>query len=59
LSKRGKAISPAALDASRRRTLRGLGTMACTESSCARTGRAHHLPVWLITGRDVQGTRER
>ena len=59
MSKRRKAISLAALDASRRWTLRGLRTMACTESSCARTGRAHCLPVLLITGRVVQGTRRR
>jgi hypothetical protein len=54
-----KAISPAALVASRWWTLRGLRTMACTESSCARTGRAHHLPVQLIIGRVAQGTRKR
>jgi len=59
LSKRRKATSLAALDASRQRTLRGLGTMACTESSCARTGRAHRLPALLIMGWVVQGTRER
>src|SRR5262245_22248457 len=59
LSKRRKAISSAALYASRRRTLRGRRTRACTESSCARTGRAHHPPVWLIAGRVAQGTRRR
>jgi hypothetical protein len=59
LSMKRKATSSAALDASRRWTLRGLGTWACTESSCARTGRAHCLPVQLIAGRDAQRTRER
>jgi|SRR5882757_3700467 len=59
LSKRRKAISPAALFASRWGTLRGLRTRACTESSCARTGRAHHLPVQLKVGRAAQGTRRR
>jgi hypothetical protein len=32
---------------------------ACTESSCARTGRPHVLPVWLIIGRAAQGTPRR
>jgi len=59
LSKRRKAMSLAALGASRRWILRGLRTRACTESSCARTGRAHYPPVQLIAGRDAQGTRER
>jgi hypothetical protein len=54
-----KAMLPAALCASRRWALRGRRTMACTESSCARTGRAHYLPVQLIAGRVAQGTRRR
>jgi hypothetical protein len=45
--------------ASGRRALRGLGTCACTESSCARTGRSHCSPVRLITGRAAQGTLRR
>jgi hypothetical protein len=53
-----KAMSPAALGASCRGTLRGQRTRACTESSCARTGRAHRLPVQLIAGRAAQGTPE-
>lgn len=59
LSKGRKAMSPVALYASRWGTLRGLGTRACTESSCARTGRARHLPVQLIAGRVAQGTPRR
>jgi hypothetical protein len=59
LSKRRKAISLAALDASRQGALRGQRTRACTEPSCARTGRSRVLPVWLITGRAVQGTLRR
>jgi len=59
LSKKRKAISPTALVASRRWTLRGPRTRACTESSCARTGRAHHLPVQLIAGRVAQATPRR
>jgi hypothetical protein len=54
-----KATSPVTLCASRRGTLRGRRTRACTESSCARTGRAHHLPVQLIVGRVAQGTLRR
>ena len=45
--------------ASRQRTPRGQRTRACTESSCARTGRSHVLPVGLITGRAAQGTLRR
>jgi hypothetical protein len=45
--------------ASRQGTPRGQRTRACTESSCARTGRSHVLPVWLITGRAAQGTLRR
>jgi hypothetical protein len=59
LSKRRKAILPAALGASRWWTLRGLRTRACTESSCARTGRAHRPPILLIMGWVAQGTRRR
>ncbi len=40
LSPLRKAISPAALARAARRTPRGLRTRACTESSCARTGRS-------------------
>jgi RNA-directed DNA polymerase len=42
---RRKATSPAALARAARRTPRGLRTRACTESSCARTGRSHCSPV--------------
>jgi hypothetical protein len=45
LSKRRKATSLAALCASRQRTPRGPGTMACAEPSCARTGRSRVSPV--------------
>ena len=45
--------------ASRRGTPRGLRTCACTESSCARTGRSRCSPAWLITGRAAQGTPRR
>jgi len=45
--------------ASRQGIPRGQRTRACTESSCARTGRSHVLPVWLITGRAAQGTPRR
>src|SRR5574342_1323024 len=51
---RRKAMSPVALSASRWWTLRGRRTRACTESPCARSGRAHHLPVQLIAGWAVQ-----
>jgi hypothetical protein len=42
--------------ASRRWAPRGLRTRACTEPSCARTGRAHCPPVGLIYRRAAQGT---
>jgi len=42
--------------ASRRGALRGLRSMACAEPPCARTGRSHRSPTWLIAGRAVQGT---
>jgi hypothetical protein len=45
--------------ASRRRTPRGQRTRACTEPSCARTGRSHCSPAWLITGRVVRETLRR
>ena len=45
--------------ASRRGTPCGLRTWACTESSCARTGRSRCSPAWLITGRAAQGTLRR
>ena len=41
------------------RTPRGLRTCACTESSCARTGRSHARPPTVITGRAAQGTPRR
>ena len=41
------------------RTPRGLRTCACTESSCARTGRSRCSPAWLITGRAAQETLRR
>jgi hypothetical protein len=44
LSKKRKATPLAALCASRRGTPRGLGTRACTEPPCARTGRARVRP---------------
>jgi hypothetical protein len=59
LSKERKATSSAAFCASRRGTLRGLRSRACTESSCARSGRARHPPVQVIAGRVAQGTRRR
>jgi len=52
---RRKATSPAALARAVRWTPRGLRTCACTESFCARTGRSHCSPGWLITGRAAQG----
>jgi hypothetical protein len=45
--------------ASRRGTPRGPGTRARSESSCARTGRSHVLPVSMFTGRAAQGTLRR
>jgi hypothetical protein len=45
--------------ASRQGIPRGRRTRACTESSCARTGRSHVLPVPLIAGRAAQGTPRR
>jgi hypothetical protein len=59
LSERWKAISLAALVASRQGAPRGQGTRACTEPSCARTGRSRVSPAGLITGRAVQGTLRR
>jgi len=47
------------VNASWRRTPRGLRTCACTESSCARTGRSHARPPGLIAGRAAQGTPRR
>jgi hypothetical protein len=47
------------VSASGRRTPRGLRTCACTESSCARTGRSRARPPRLIAGRAVQGTPRR
>jgi RNA-directed DNA polymerase len=47
------------VSASGRRTPRGLRTCACTESSCARTGRSRARPPGLIAGRAVQGTPRR
>ena len=44
--------------ASRRRTLRGQRTRACTEPPCARTGRSHRSPTWLITGVGRSGNAE-
>jgi len=41
------------------RTLRGLRPCACTESSCARTGRSHARPSTVIAGRAAQGTPRR
>ncbi len=41
------------------RTPRGLRTCACTESSCARTGRSRARPPVLIAGRAAQGTLRR
>jgi RNA-directed DNA polymerase len=45
--------------ASRRGTPRGLRPCACTESSCARTGRSRARPPVLIAGRAAQGTLRR
>ena len=47
------------VSASGRRTPRGLRTCACTESSCARTGRSHARPSTVIAGRAAQGTPRR
>ena len=47
------------VNASWRRTPRGLRTCACTESSCARTGRSRARPPGLIAGRAAQGTPRR
>ena len=47
------------VSASGRRTPRGLRTCACTESSCARTGRSRARPPGLIAGRAAQGTPRR
>jgi RNA-directed DNA polymerase len=47
------------VSASWRRTPRGLRTCACTESSCARTGRSHARPSTVIAGRAAQGTLRR
>ena len=47
------------VSASGRRTPRGLRTCACTEYSCARTGRSRARPPRLIAGRAVQGTPRR
>jgi hypothetical protein len=58
-SKRVEGNIAGGVIASRQGTPRGQGTRACTESSCARTGRSHVLPVWLITGRAAQGTPRR
>jgi len=44
-------------NASRQWVPRGHRAAACAEPSCARTGRARALPVWLITGRAAWGTR--
>jgi RNA-directed DNA polymerase len=41
------------------RTPRGLRTCACSESSCARTGRSHARPSTVIAGRAAQGTPRR
>jgi LysR family transcriptional regulator, chromosome initiation inhibitor len=44
--------------ASRRRTPRGQRTCACTESSCARTGRSHVLPAVVDRGAGRSGNAE-
>jgi hypothetical protein len=44
--------------ARRRRTPRGLRTMACTEPPGARTGRSQCLPTGLITGVGRSGNAE-
>src|SRR5512140_138026 len=59
LSHEAEGNSVVSVSASWRRTPRGLRTCACTESSCARTGRSRCSPDWLITGRAVQGTLRR
>src|SRR5712691_10547747 len=59
LSERRKATPLAALCASRQGAPRGPGTRACAEPSCARTGRSRVSPVWVVTGRAVQGTLRR
>jgi hypothetical protein len=56
---RRKATLPAALARAVRWTPRGLRTCACTESSCARTGRSRCSPVQLIAGWAAQGTLRR
>ena len=50
-----KATPPPALYASRWGTLRGRRTRACTESSCARTGRSHYRPPTPIGVRAARG----
>jgi len=45
-----KATPLVALDASHWWAPRGRRTRACTEPSCARTGRSHLSPAGLITG---------
>src|SRR5687768_15651431 len=50
-----KAISLAALIASRPRTSRGPRTCACAESPCARTGRSHDHPLVVMVGRVARG----
>jgi hypothetical protein len=55
---RRKATLSAALARAARRAPRGLRTCACTESSCARTGRSHCSPVRLITGAGRSGNAE-
>src|SRR5512135_2050810 len=59
LSKRWKATLWAALSASRRWAPRGRRTRACTEPSCARTGRSRVLPGRVVSGRAAQGTLRR
>ena len=53
----GRIVS--SVSASCWRTPRGLRTCACTESSCARTGRSHARPPTVIAGRAAQGTPRR
>lgn len=55
---RRKATSPAALARAVWWTPRGLRTCACTESSCARTGRSRCSPVRPITGAGRSGNAE-
>src|SRR5512135_3081427 len=51
LCRRWKATSPAASCASRWRAPRGRRTRACTEPTCARTGRARaRPPAWSAGG---------